>query len=233
MRVLERAPGAWKMAGLPTLLFLILGSTALRLGIQPIAAGIGAAALVALVAGWRLRAASGWAFWITIALIAGLGLGQAYALIDARQSLFAILTLGVMALTVPAALYAYRENHRIFFRPGLRWYQGLPRTIPRVTAEWAEVADWEGVQFRVSGLNGDGAYLFASERPASAKPPGAGAVTFRFRDQVIPCNIKVMSSFDRGSSGFGLGVRFERKTLAEAQRLNDWIEKLRGEGYVD
>jgi hypothetical protein len=126
------------------------------------------------------------------------------------------------------------ELSRSFFDPHMQWYEGAPHSIPSLGCD--VVAGDERTPLKVSRLDEEGAFVFGSL-------PGAGALAkkiplrnqkselvFRFREREVRCQGLPMLLFKRSSEG--VGFRFEGNTPDQKKELWDFIEMLRGEGYV-
>jgi hypothetical protein len=94
--------------------------------------------------------------------------------------------------------------------------------------------------FRLSRLDREGAFLFSSAEAGShfttrQELAGLGNSEIRlcFKDKTVTCKGKVMRLLDRHpTEGVGVGMQFCSMTPDMRKELNDFIEILRGEGYV-
>jgi hypothetical protein len=138
-------------------------------------------------------------------------------------TLFITLSYGLLLL------WLRHEIGRSFYDPRIAWYQGLPRPIPSLRCRL------EQSELRVSRLDAEGAFVIRGsgpERAPFAKGPIAreSALTFTFRDREVSCRATLMRALADGS---GAGFRFLAQSPDARKELGDFIETLRGEGYVD
>lgn len=130
-----------------------------------------------------------------------------------------------------------REMTRSFFDPNLRWYQGLPKAIPKLECEVIARnprVKGKGIRqvFQVSRMDREGAFLFSRKRNADVMRSlsrGRAKLNFNFYDKKISVRGVPVRVFDHG---LGFGYRFVPKDSDHAKNLGDFIEKLQGEGYV-
>lgn len=139
-------------------------------------------------------------------------------------------------LTVYLGLFVYwirYEMSRSFFDPRMKWYEGLPKSIPALSCEI--VAGNTKTPMKVSRLDEEGTFIFA-ETPMTLEtrfPMSSdrkSELAFHFRDREIRCHAVPMSFFRRDSEG--VGFRFFENSMDQKKELGDFIEALRGEGYV-
>jgi hypothetical protein len=142
-------------------------------------------------------------------------------------SIFLSVYLGLM-------LYWIRhEMRRSFFDPDMQWYEGLPKSIPSLVCEI--VAGNTRTPMKVSRLDEEGTFIF-SEVPLELEtrfpmtPDRKSELVMKFRDRQVNCHGVPMSFFKRSSEG--VGFRFFENSLDQRKDLGDFIEALRGEGYV-
>jgi hypothetical protein len=145
-------------------------------------------------------------------------------------------------LSVYFGLLVYWIRHemsRSFFDPRMKWFEGLPKSIPALSCEI--IAGDTRTPMKVSRLDEEGTFIFA-ETAATSETPAAlegrfpmtsdrkSELAFNFRDREIRCHAVPMSFFKRDSEG--VGFRFFENSLDQKKELGDFIEALRGEGYV-
>lgn len=125
------------------------------------------------------------------------------------------------------------EFCRSFFNPAMAWFEGAPRSIPALACEI--VSGEQTTALKVSRLDEEGAFVFIGgpRKTLAKKIPLRKQrleLLFRFRDQEVSCHAIPMLFFKRSSEGVGL--RFDGNTPDQRKKLGDFIETLRGEGYV-
>jgi hypothetical protein len=139
-------------------------------------------------------------------------------------------------LSVYFGLFVYWIRHemsRSFFDPRMKWFEGLPKSIPALNCEI--VAGDTRTPMKVSRLDEEGTFIFAEtptvlEKRFPMSSDRKSELAFNFRDREIRCHAVPMSFFKRDSEG--VGFRFFENSLDQKKELGDFIEALRGEGYV-
>jgi hypothetical protein len=135
----------------------------------------------------------------------------------------------ISALTFAWASWALHELGRSFFDPRVRWFQGLPKPLPRVECEIASNL------FQVSRLDREGAFVFSSRGtiPEFAESKKTTLpITFLFRDRRISCTGVPVRTLDRVRKRSGIGIQFQEMSADSKKVLGDFVESLKGEGYV-
>lgn len=143
---------------------------------------------------------------------------------------FTLLLLGGFSAWVAWARY---ELGRSFFDPQMSWYQGLPRPLPGVSCRvaWSD----RELDCRVSRLDRQGAFVFQSgARPSdpaltALRTDVRSELTFSFRERTVRCTgvpVRALTG-DRGA-----GFQFDGLAPDLKKQLGDFIEVLKGEGYV-
>lgn len=125
------------------------------------------------------------------------------------------------------------ELGKSFFDPKLRWYEGLPRSIPGLSCE---IVGYEPREvYRVSRLDRDGAFLFrerAVEGLTGAARRSENELVFSFRDREIQCSGVPIRFLSRSGAKCGVGFQFKKMSPDMQKALGDFVETLKGEGYV-
>ncbi len=131
-------------------------------------------------------------------------------------------------------IWLRNELDRSYFDPQMKWFQGFPKAIPGLTCEM----EWNGKKgdFRVSRIDKEGTFLFFDQHASKnqvelerMKSGQAAELVFKFRERQIKCQGVPVRSF---GTGVGVGLQFS-KVLPDARKdLGDFVELLRGEGYV-
>jgi hypothetical protein len=143
------------------------------------------------------------------------------------------------------------ELTRSYIDPQLAWYQSLPKPIPGLKCD----IQYEKKVFplRVSRIDTDGVFVF-SDPTKLAGPKGSTGkedavlsgylqskrlgLDFRFREHRLSCSgatIVAMGSPVQPNEGFGMGIQFlfDSSNASDLKKeISDFIELLRGEGYV-
>ena len=115
---------------------------------------------------------------------------------------------------------------RPFFDPGIRWYQGLPPTIPGIRCLLTQGP--HQIELKVSRLDHDGAFVFSPDgNSIDLNASNMAELQFFFRNRQIRCQgapVRVLKT----SAGFC----FSDIPPDTKKDLGDFVETLRGEGYV-
>lgn len=143
---------------------------------------------------------------------------------------FTLLLLGLFGAWITWARY---ELGRSFFDPRMSWYQGLPRPLPGISCRvaWSD----RELDCRVSRLDRQGAFIFQAS--AQLGDPGLTALrtdvrselTFSFRESTVRCTGVPVRALDGDR---GAGFQFDGLAPDLKKQLGDFIEALKGEGYV-
>ncbi len=144
---------------------------------------------------------------------------------------FVIFLLGFFCLVLP---WIRNEMNRSFFNPQLMWYQSLPKPIPGLKCQ---LANGEKVlDLRVSRIDIDGAFIFSSDDQrristflASVNSGKTLEMLFRFRDCQVSCNGNPILLVGKG---VGVGVQFIELSADLRKEVGDFVEMLRGGGYI-
>jgi hypothetical protein len=130
--------------------------------------------------------------------------------------------------------WLYIEFHRSFFDPGLAWYQALPGAIPNLVCR-LEKGDIQ-VNLRVSRIDRDGAFVFGKLTEEALFQPfftlaqsNQLEAYFLFRNLSLRCAAIPVVLIQRG---IGVGIQFVKTTSDSSKEIVDFVEVLRGEGYV-
>lgn len=174
---------------------------------------------------WLMRG-RGWARGVTEALLVlWLALSAWFAL-RTRNPGLGFLTVALIAAFGAWVTWIRRELGRSFFDPRMHWFQGLPRPLPGLTCRVA-LADRE-LDCQVSRIDREGAFVFSSS-PGALRASARSELTFRFRERSVRCvGVPVRALTD----GLGAGFQFQGLAPDLRKQLGDFIETLKGEGYV-
>jgi hypothetical protein len=175
---------------------------------------------------WRGRRL---AFYLLILLTALWCLSGAVMAIHFKNFWHGIFVLFLSAFWIALLSLIHTEISRSFFDPRLTWYQGLPKPIPGLTCQ----VDTEGQQdFRVSRLDHDGTFIYVADRSQGVKGFKAGValdIRFEFENRKVVAKgipIRILDSHR------GIGLKFHKMSPDEKKELGDFVEALRGKGYV-
>ena len=132
----------------------------------------------------------------------------------------AFFTLFLCLFWVLIYFFLRLEMGRSFLDPGLKWYQGMPTPIPGLVCQSI---------FKVSRIDEDGAFIFSTDQSKIEHSQQLQEIVLAFRGREIKCSGKTISLL-RGQTG--LGFQFSGMSADGRKELGDFVEMLRGEGYV-
>lgn len=176
---------------------------------------------------WALKALIFfYAIWI--------GISTWYALQLGHPSL-GFYTVFLLFFILVHGMWLQFETTRSFFDPGLAWYEGLPKPIPGVQCKLVSNDCECGLE--VSKIDNDGAFLFApafgsgkeQEKVQNLISSKNLKLILNFRDKQLECPGRVTMCIRQD---YGLGFQFLGLTPDRVKDVSDFIEGLRGEGYV-
>lgn len=144
-------------------------------------------------------------------------------------------TLGFFSIFLGGAFTGYyfwlkMELGKSFLTPFMKWYQGLPSPLPGLDCELAEGSELK--RFRVNRIDREGAFIYSTAPQGLDKLPPTGEWVFVFRSQKIRCHAQVVTELVRGQKKCGYGLQFKGMSADARKVLGDFIETLKGEGYV-
>jgi hypothetical protein len=146
---------------------------------------------------------------------------------------FFALFLGVLLLSFIAWIRV--ELNRSFFNPRIRWFEGLPKPIPGLECELLSESDRPVL--RVNRIDREGAFLFCEPRQddqgaVKLNNREAREILFSFRDRKVQCRGVAIRVLNRMGAQTGVGIQFTDMSLDARKMLGDFVETLKGEGYV-
>lgn len=167
---------------------------------------------------------SGGTLWVVL---------SALAAIRTHNPGMGFFTIFVAVYIALLASWIKHEFGRSFFDPQMSWFEGGPVSIPGVHCEI--VSGDRSIRAKLSRLDEEGAFIIRDGSGGLAIGGGSrrnsrSELVFRFRDREVHCTGVPMLLFKRSAQG--VGFRFEGNTPDQQKRLGDFIEFLRGEGYV-
>lgn len=120
------------------------------------------------------------------------------------------------------------EMGRSFFNPRTRWYEGLPKAIAALKCQLAQGE--HRAELQVSRMDLEGAFVFSKKKglgPVDLAQPAT--LHFSFRDRQVSCEGRPVVVLSRN---LGAGFEFRDLSMDNKKDLGDFVEILRGEGYV-
>ncbi len=159
--------------------------------------------------------------------------GYAIYLKFPKLGLFALFTL---LLFLGEWLWLRNELGKSYLDPKLKWYEGAPSRIPGLRCEWVDPE--EGLYpFEVSRLDILGTALFRPHHGANSNDLAdligkreRIQLKFQFKDRDLNLSAVPRLFWERQVTGVGL--QFDHLSPDEKKNLADFVEVLKGEGYV-
>jgi hypothetical protein len=146
-------------------------------------------------------------------------------------------SLGIFGLVLGGLMLAHLswlklELGRSFIDPKMHWYEGLPQPVPGLNCEVDRNA------YRVARLDREGVFVFRDNSRGTAatdekfKKPENSELLLSFREKQIRCVGVPVCVFDRMGSESVIGFKFRDMSADSRKQLGDFVEALKGEGYV-
>jgi hypothetical protein len=181
-----------------------------------------------ILAGKRL------AYLISVLLASFWVLTSASVALRMNYPVLGFFTVGLFGLLCFQFYWLSIELGRSFFDPELNWYQGLPSMIPGLVCHLGN-GDRQ-VELKVSRMDRDGAFVFCKSTEVEKVQIVLGLIqhsrlsaSFGFRSRIIQCFSRPILMADRG---MGIGIQFVQMSADSRKEVGDFVEALRGEGYV-
>lgn len=150
-------------------------------------------------------------------------------------------SLGIFALVLGGLTLAHLawlqlELSRSYIDPQLHWYEGLPQPVPGLACEIRNESQKD--EYRVARLDREGVFIFrdnlkfkqASE-PRFAKAENL-EMKLSYRDRHVRCTGVPVRVLNRMGAESVIGFKFRDMSADSRKVLGDFVEALKGEGYV-
>jgi len=181
-----------------------------------------------------LVSAKKWAFTLSVVLSGAWIFASAWAALRMQYPPLGFFTIFLLFFWVVELSWLKTELERSFFDPQMGWFQGLPKPIPGLRCQLG--VGERVVDLRVSRIDRDGVFVFSQVE--GGKPSSVLSsllerrkleMTFHFRDRQIACQGTPTLSI---GMGIGAGIQFLWVSADLKKEIGDFVEVLRGEGYV-
>lgn len=232
MRILRRSRHHLALTFLPLLsvpVFLLniwvmqKGATAKLLEAEKLR-WIGAELLWALLVVRLLYRARWSGFWLFLSLSVAVLVGNLYFLLVTKNYALAFYALFLLILSGVYLMNLYQSLSEAYYHSGRRWYEGLPRFIPRLEAELE--TEKGPLAAKLSRLDTGGCYSYAD----NGRDIGdVRQVVLKLGDLKLGCAVELMS---KTQDGLGGGLRFVVKSEDQRKDIRDFIDRVRSSGYV-
>ena len=184
-----------------------------------------------------------WALHTTV-ILSGIWIALSGVLaIEARNPALGFFTVFLISFATTVLFWISKEMNRSYFNPGAEWFQGLPESIPEISCKigFGGIAGgseteqfWK--QCRVARMDDEGAFVFCEQAvfgrdslPVLRKSAKVEMI-FSHKECQLRCQGKPIRLLHQNQ---GVGIRFTGLTPDISKELGDWVERLRGKGYVD
>ncbi len=181
-----------------------------------------------------LAAGKKWAFNLTLGLSVVWAIASLGITIRMQYPSLGFFTFFFLIFLGGALFWIKLELEKSFIDPQMHWYQGLPKPIPGLQCQvsFGEKA----TELRVSRMDKEGAFLFSQSSGGKISPTFVSLLErkklemiFTFRDRRVTCQgVPTVTT----SNGRGAGIRFFGLSPDVKKEIGDFVEILRGEGYV-
>jgi hypothetical protein len=200
-----------------------------NMGYWTIAFGLLAIPLTAWLVG-----AKKWALPMTSLLLSVWLLVSAWLAFKMQYPPLAFFTLLLLIFGTLDLIWLKHELERSFFDPQIAWYQGLPKPIPGLVCQLGNGEN--ALNLRVSRIDHDGVIVFMQNKKEESGSALSQfltkkqlEMTFIFRERQVACIGVPTLAMDRG---IGAGIQFSKISSDQRKDMGDFVELLRGEGYV-
>ncbi|MFL5815261.1 MAG: hypothetical protein ACJ763_16920 [Bdellovibrionia bacterium] len=150
-------------------------------------------------------------------------------------------SLGIYGLVLGGLMLAHLswlklELGRSFIDPKMHWYEGLPQPVPGLNCEINLQS--ERNEYRVARLDREGVFVFRDNSrgttPTGEKfvKPENVELLLSFREKQTRCVGVPVCVFNRMGSESVIGFKFRDMSADSRKLLGDFVEALKGEGYV-
>jgi hypothetical protein len=137
-------------------------------------------------------------------------------------ALFLLVYFGVLLLWLRS------EIGRSFFDPQLPWYQGAPKPMPGLRCQLL-LSEKRTIDVKVGRLDAEGVFIFADTGVPALRARQKVEIEFTLRDRTVRCHGYPMRAL---IGGLGFGLQFRKLSPDLRKELGDFVESLKGEGYV-
>jgi len=183
--------------------------------------------IVAILAFVLIRKASWLGFLLTAGFTTFVVSSNIYFLLLTKNYALAFYALFVAISSIFFHISVYKLLKAAYLNPGLRWFEGKPRFIPRLNA----YLSFDGAapfQVRFTKLANDGCFVY-SVAEQFRKNKGRGVLQLELEGVTTQSQVDLISVVDRGK---GMGLRFVENSFDSNKEILDLIDSVRSAGYV-
>lgn len=155
-------------------------------------------------------------------------LGSLLLALHLQSIAMGFLTLLLSSYSFLSALALRSALNQSYIDPKMKWYQGSPQAIHGLKCELKNLETT--LELSVSQLDRVGAFIFSpSLQEIDWNKKNTSEMIFRFKNKEVHCKGKPARIL---KTRIGAGYRFSEMTVDMQKKLGDFVEALRGEGYV-
>ena len=175
-----------------------------------------------------------WAYTVSV-LLSGVWLtASIWLAVVMRLPSLAFFSFCLLIFLMGELFWLKLELERSYMDPQMKWYHGAPKRIPGLECK-VNLGDFN-LDFRVSRMDRDGAFVMVQSKESrtlrllpSFLLSKDVQLVFCFRHLKIACpGVPTLSM----NEGLGIGIRFHGLSPDSKKEIGDFVEVLRGEGYV-
>jgi hypothetical protein len=167
-------------------------------------------------------------------------LSSAWISIQIKHPPLLFFTIFLLAYSTVLISWLQFELHQSFFDPKIAWYHGQPKPIPELRCQLT--SGEKSMNFKVSRIDRNGVFLFANlptqDQELDETNGSSSSFSFlqerrqlelrlNFRENQVVCEGTPILSVHQG-----VGVQFWNLAPDLKKEMIDFIEKLKGQGYV-
>jgi len=214
-----------------------------RLPHQDMAIASGLLSLVLLPIMYFIALGKNWALRTAIILSSVWVIISGIIALKAHDPALGFFSVFLICFAMTVFFWISKEMNRSYFDSGSEWYQGLPVAIPQISCSIGfeqsserNAPDLIWKKCRIARIDEEGAFLFCDQAAfgRDSLPEIKKSVTvemiFSHENRSFRCQGKPIRLL---RNNLGVGLRFVGLTPDTSKELGDWVERLRGQGYVD
>jgi len=203
-----------------------------KLPYRSIGVWVAAVALICLPLSAWLSYGKRWALGLSAVFATLWIFMSAWIAIRMRYPALGFFALLLLVFFTTILLWIRLEMSRSFFDPQLAWYQSVPKPIPGLKCS-LHFSEKKVVEARAGRLDGEGVFLFlepqADSDALNLRRGQKLELQLAFRERSVKCQAVPMRALE---NGIGAGFQFREMSPDLKKELGDFLELLRGEGYV-
>lgn len=175
-------------------------------------------------------------FFVSLGLTVFIVVANLYMLTLTKNYALAFYALFVIIVSILHHIALFKTFQAPYYNPGLSWFEGVPRFIPRLegTAIFADPSKM--VSLRLTQLTDEGCFAYASQpEDLSGDWDEFSSIKLNLGDNIVSSQVEIITELDRSA---GLGLRFVRGNGAgqgsfdSDKEMKDFINTVRSAGYV-